>query len=218
MVALHAGVMISTIPFPFPYAQACDCLLIIQWVLTPLIIQSWTTHWTWAFIFSFIMVFTYWSLNSIAINLENPFGVDDNDMDFPEMQAEMNRHLVALLGPSVKHIPSLSLMADRDVGQKYLRQERASIRFRPDDSKDFRCFATVWQDVDLREDFTGGDRAGGLSESIFGGMCVMKTPTCTRMVHEVPGVTDKPGTAVPTIGEARSSWRRKSAGSQDTSV
>mmetsp|Transcript_6268 Transcript_6268/g.16776 ORF Transcript_6268/g.16776 Transcript_6268/m.16776 type:complete len:440 (-) Transcript_6268:56-1375(-) len=155
MVSLHEGVMISTIPFPFPYAQACDCLLLIHWLLTPLIVQSWTTHWFWAFIFSFIMVFTYWSLNSIAINLENPFGTDDNDMDFVEMQSEMNRHLVVLLSIGVNHVPTLSSLADKDYVNKQSRRERASCHSRPPDPKEFRCFTNVWRDLELREDYTG---------------------------------------------------------------
>jgi len=197
MVSLHEGVMISTIPFPFPYAQACDCLLIIHWVLTPFIIQTWVTSWVWAFVFTFIMVFTYWSLNTIAINLENPFGTDDNDMDFAEMQAEMNRHLVVLLTIAVAHVPSLSQLADRSVGYREVRNERASYHSRPPDVKDFRCFANVWQDLELREDYVG---------------------SCMTMVHQhtiVPGhessmptnsgeVPERPGVWHPLRGSARS--------------
>jgi len=180
MVALHEGVMISTIPFPFPYAQACDLLLFIHWGLTPIVIASWTTNPPMAFVFSFIMVFTFWSLNAIAINLENPFGTDDNDMDFCEMQAEMNRHLVVLLTVGVSHIPTLSLMADRDLGERTVRNQRASIRCRPPDAKDFRCFENVWRDLEFREDFPGDHDPGTVT------IVAAHTEPISGLVHEVP--------------------------------
>mmetsp|Transcript_62997 Transcript_62997/g.142384 ORF Transcript_62997/g.142384 Transcript_62997/m.142384 type:complete len:363 (+) Transcript_62997:101-1189(+) len=108
MVALHDAIKISTVPFPFPYAQTCDLLLVMHWMTTPVIIQSWTSSLGWAGIFSFIMVFTYWSLNSIAVELENPFGADANDLDFSEMQTDLNRHLLILLTPSAGQPPALS--------------------------------------------------------------------------------------------------------------
>jgi len=148
MVSLHEGVMISTIPFPFPYAQACDCMLLVHWGLTPIIIQTWTSSPTWAFIFSFIMVFTYWSLNTIAINLENPFGTDDNDMDFNEMQQELNRNLVVLLGPSSSHLPKLVDKADLKFDEEeHPVRPRASSRHRPPDNEGYRTFNSVWEEM-----------------------------------------------------------------------
>mmetsp|Transcript_46321 Transcript_46321/g.106952 ORF Transcript_46321/g.106952 Transcript_46321/m.106952 type:complete len:374 (+) Transcript_46321:150-1271(+) len=154
MVALHEGIMISTVPFPFPYAQACDCLLLIHWVLTPVIIQSWTSSWEWACTFSFIMVFTYWSLNAIAISLENPFGTDDNDVDLEELQREMNRHLVTLLSPAVSHVPSLSRKADTTIGDQAVRRRRASAHRKPSHGGTTQmvpCFSTVWLDLPPEE-------------------------------------------------------------------
>mmetsp|Transcript_11993 Transcript_11993/g.27199 ORF Transcript_11993/g.27199 Transcript_11993/m.27199 type:complete len:436 (-) Transcript_11993:267-1574(-) len=108
MVALHHAIKISTIPFPFPYAQACDFLLVMHWMTTPVIIQGWTSSPVWSFIFSFVMVFIYWTLNAIAIGLENPFGTDSNDLDYAELQNEMNRQLMVLLRSSAYKPPQLS--------------------------------------------------------------------------------------------------------------
>lgn len=108
MVALHQAIKISTIPFPFPYAQACDFLLVMHWMTTPMIIQTWTSSPLWSFIFSFVMVFIYWTLNAIAIGLENPFGTDANDLDYSELQNEMNRQLMVLLKASSYQPPMLS--------------------------------------------------------------------------------------------------------------
>jgi len=161
MVSLHEGVMISTIPFPFPYAQACDCMLLVHWTLTPLIIQTWTSSPVWAFIFSFIMVFTYWSLNTIAINLENPFGTDDNDMDFAEMQHEMNKHLTVLLSPSSSHLPSLTGKAKRHFNRTM--RQRATSHRRPADRVDIRTFTAVWEDMGRRD----GLEMGGVRSEAY---------------------------------------------------
>lgn len=217
MVSLHEGVMISTIPFPFPYAQACDCLLIIHWTLTPLIIQSWTTGWFWAFTFSFIMVFTYWSLNSIAINLENPFGTDDNDMDFCEMQSEMNRHLVVLLTIGVSHIPKLSSLADRSLASAQPRG-RASCHSREPDAKDVRCFTSVWQDLELREDFVGGLSSRANQPTIVAGRGI-ELPEMAREVPEPRAVCGRRGSVEPPNSPPaelfhvqRSTWSSKLEG------
>merc|ERR1719208_407466 len=43
MAAFHEAVKISSIPFPFPYAQCCDCLLILHWLVSPFICTPWDT-------------------------------------------------------------------------------------------------------------------------------------------------------------------------------
>mmetsp|Transcript_45033 Transcript_45033/g.130282 ORF Transcript_45033/g.130282 Transcript_45033/m.130282 type:complete len:582 (-) Transcript_45033:149-1894(-) len=108
MVAFHEAIKISTIPFPFPYAQTCECLLIMHWVVTPLVVAQWVSTPWWGALFSFITVFIYWSLNAIATEIENPFGSDANDIDAEGMQAELNRHLLLLLEPQVATTPRLS--------------------------------------------------------------------------------------------------------------
>merc|ERR1719491_1595615 len=60
MVHFHEAMKISNVPFPFPYAQTCDALLIFHWVLVPVICSQWITKPWWAGIFSFIQVFTFW--------------------------------------------------------------------------------------------------------------------------------------------------------------
>mmetsp|Transcript_38096 Transcript_38096/g.89236 ORF Transcript_38096/g.89236 Transcript_38096/m.89236 type:complete len:450 (-) Transcript_38096:189-1538(-) len=108
MVVFHDAAKISEVPIPFPYAQACDFLLLLHWLLTPIIIQTWTSTPWWAATFSFLMVLTYWSLNAIAVTIEMPFGTDDNDLNFEEMQHDMNSHLLVLLMPSMKDPPMLA--------------------------------------------------------------------------------------------------------------
>ncbi|CAK0830093.1 unnamed protein product [Prorocentrum cordatum] len=74
MCQFHEAIKIATIPFPFPYAQTCDCLLIMHWLVTPLVVSQWVSAPSWGALFSFIQVFIYWCLNLIAVEIEQPFG------------------------------------------------------------------------------------------------------------------------------------------------
>jgi len=108
MVAFHDAMKISHIPFPFPYAQSCDLLLVFHWVLVPFVTSQWVSNPFWAAIFTFVQVFILWSLNLIAIQIDNPFGHDSNDINAGEMQDEINRHLQMLLEPTTERTPRLT--------------------------------------------------------------------------------------------------------------
>mmetsp|Transcript_3343 Transcript_3343/g.6101 ORF Transcript_3343/g.6101 Transcript_3343/m.6101 type:complete len:606 (-) Transcript_3343:22-1839(-) len=107
MVHFHDAIKISNIPFPFPYAQTCDCLLVLHWIITPFIVATSVSHPAWAGIFSFFSVFILWSLNAIAVEIENPFGMDDNDIDACSMQEELNKHLSLLLDAKTHRTPTI---------------------------------------------------------------------------------------------------------------
>jgi len=117
MSAFQEAIKISTIPFPFPYAQTCDCILILHWMVTPFIFSTWVSTWWWAAIFTFLQVFVLWALNFIALEIEHPFGMDANDLDGKHMQAEMNRHLKLLVDPVVTQLPTLSRDAVRNLNE-----------------------------------------------------------------------------------------------------
>lgn len=111
MVQFHEAQKISQIPFPFPYAQTCNCLLIIHWTISPFVVSQWVYHPMWAAVFTFTQVFILWALNFIAVEIENPFGQDENDLDGRQMQVEMNKHLMVLLSPEAMRLPQLSAHA-----------------------------------------------------------------------------------------------------------
>merc|ERR1719291_536486 len=56
MVAFHDAMKISYVPFPFPYAQTCDCLLVFHWLVVPFVTSQWVSNWFWAGLFVFIQV------------------------------------------------------------------------------------------------------------------------------------------------------------------
>merc|ERR1740123_288510 len=59
MTHFHAAMRVSRVPFPFPYAQTCDVLLIVYACMTPFITVTWITAPWWAFIMSFTQVFIF---------------------------------------------------------------------------------------------------------------------------------------------------------------
>lgn len=108
MVHFHDAIKISNIPFPFPYAQTCDCLLVMHWILTPMVVATTASHPAWCAISSFFSVFILWALNAIAVEIENPFGMDANDIDTSAMQLELNKHLILLLDKTAQRTPVLA--------------------------------------------------------------------------------------------------------------
>lgn len=127
MVEFHEAMKVSKIPFPLPYAQTADLLLLMHGVLTPLIMSQWVDSVAWCGIFSFTQILVMWSLKAIAGELENPFGHDANDLDQDEMQLEMNSRLALLVDPGTLRTPTKvvakvshrhSVKSNRDVDAK----------------------------------------------------------------------------------------------------
>mmetsp|Transcript_57622 Transcript_57622/g.89698 ORF Transcript_57622/g.89698 Transcript_57622/m.89698 type:complete len:610 (+) Transcript_57622:83-1912(+) len=147
MVAFHDAMKISQIPFPFPYAQTCDFLLWLHWFVVPFVVSQWCKEPWWAFVFSFIQVFVLWVLNFIAVELENPFGCDANDIDGGEMQSEMNQLLMLLMSPACKRTPRLQPHW-RDLGE--INQDRRS-GLPADPRPCGKSFYQVWRDIDEEE-------------------------------------------------------------------
>mmetsp|Transcript_17900 Transcript_17900/g.41739 ORF Transcript_17900/g.41739 Transcript_17900/m.41739 type:complete len:561 (+) Transcript_17900:76-1758(+) len=108
MVFFHDAMKISTIPFPFPYAQTCHWLLALHWFMTPVVCAHWVSTPAWCFVFAFIQVFVLWTLNLIAVEIENPFGRDANDIDASQLQQELNAFLLQLVSAKQWRTPRLT--------------------------------------------------------------------------------------------------------------
>jgi len=111
MVEYRQAMKIVNIPLPFPYVQATEMLLVSHWLLSPFLMCVWTTSPLWTGLLTFVQVAFFWSLNSIASELENPFGEDDNDLNARDMQRIFNRQLLLLLRPSTGNTARLSQKA-----------------------------------------------------------------------------------------------------------
>merc|ERR1719433_1021217 len=69
---------------------------------------QWTDSPVWTGLLVFAQVFIFWSLMAIATELENPFGVDANDLPAQRAQQSMNERLVLLLSEHTQITPSLT--------------------------------------------------------------------------------------------------------------
>lgn len=100
--------------FPFPYAHLIAAMLLILEIVIPCLMSMLIRDAFWAAIFTFVPVFGLFSLNFIAIELENPFGNDDNDLPLAHFQSEMNSSLLMLLHGNADLVPSVTDDAVRD--------------------------------------------------------------------------------------------------------
>lgn len=96
MKQYHRSLKFIRVPFPFPYSVILEVLLVIHGLVTPVVVCSWTDRLEWVCIFNFILVFAFWSLHFLAVELENPFDSELNDLNMCEIQRELNQHLLAL--------------------------------------------------------------------------------------------------------------------------
>jgi len=136
MVKYHDASKIANVPLPFPYMQTMEVLLVFHWIVTPFLTSMWVQSALWAPILTFIQIFFFWSLNSIACELENPFGEDVNDLPAQEMQLSMNRKLLLLLRPGTQRTARLSPQAafdeQEDPGRPHMMRLGTRVNFGKD--------------------------------------------------------------------------------------
>merc|ERR1712228_323382 len=63
----------------------------------------------WGAFLTFLPIFGMFSLNRVAIELENPFGDDPNDLPLAHFQDEMNDALLLLLVDGADIIPQCNM-------------------------------------------------------------------------------------------------------------
>merc|ERR1712117_633756 len=99
---------INEVPFPFPYAQVLHLMLMVHTLVLPFLTAYLVDHtWLAAFLVLFITT-SQWSLMYIPLELDHPFGDDDNDFCMNDIQHAMNRNLLTLLHPMAQVSPSYS--------------------------------------------------------------------------------------------------------------
>merc|ERR1712050_121477 len=72
-------------------------LLLLHVVLTPIMMSCIISSKVLAALYTFVPICGMFSLNYIAMELENPFGTDANDLPMEHFQVEMNQCLLMLL-------------------------------------------------------------------------------------------------------------------------
>lgn len=98
-------------PFPFACAQLNSSLVFVHTLITPVVVcEIAPTLWVCLGL-TFVSVSCMIGLELIAIELENPFGDDPNDLPVLEMQQLFIKDLTMMTDPQVWHIPVLQQTA-----------------------------------------------------------------------------------------------------------
>jgi len=97
MTKYHEALKFATVPLPAPYHTLVDILLAAHALVAPLVCVNWSDHPVWAAMFTFLLVFTVGSMNTISRSLENPYGLDVNCLETGEIQYELNQHLMTII-------------------------------------------------------------------------------------------------------------------------
>ncbi|KXZ44684.1 hypothetical protein GPECTOR_63g13 [Gonium pectorale] len=90
----HCSKLAST-QFPFPWAQVVMAFLAMLALALPLAVVS-SVSAPWAGVgLSSLVVLTYWSLNEVAAEMEDPFGYDPNDLPLARYAFDFNNEAAA---------------------------------------------------------------------------------------------------------------------------
>ncbi|CAE8734720.1 unnamed protein product [Polarella glacialis] len=187
LISLNNASKIKDFQFPFPYAQMISCMLFVHWLFTPIIAAHQIGSSWWAGAMSFCVAMSFWSLFYIALEIDQPFGEDANDLPIHKMQQDWNNSMLTLLLPCTQVVPTFEI---RSIGesiqpQKETMEQPHSPVFRQHShvrrkshKEPFRQSATLFNisDVDgtlsmtmphLKVSFEGGgeDDSGGLPVS-----------------------------------------------------
>lgn len=106
IVNLNNARKITDFPIPFPLAQMVTIMLLCHLVVTTIICASSVDTFFWCGFLSFTVVFSFQSVNYIAVELEMPFGDDANDLPLQEMQEDFIKSLKALMHPYAQNPPN----------------------------------------------------------------------------------------------------------------
>lgn len=93
MLGFNQAHKVAMTPFPFPFAQIITMMLLIFCSAVPFYVTRFTLHPVFGPLLSFLIPCLFCGLNLVAIELEEPFGIDLNDInindDFHEKFVEM---------------------------------------------------------------------------------------------------------------------------------
>lgn len=97
MLGFNQAHKVAMVPFPFPFAQLVTLLCTVMYLTLPFFIDRFTQNLVFTPILSFILPMCYCGLNKIAIELEEPFGTDFNDVDIEVRHLEFLHMLIDVL-------------------------------------------------------------------------------------------------------------------------
>lgn len=112
---------ITDFPFPFPYAQMISVFLLLHYIGSPFLASLLISDPTAASLVTFVTVFSVWSANYIAAEIEMPFGTDPNDLPLGAMQLSFNLRLKSLMQPLSQYPPAF--LYDKDFHPLFVERQ-----------------------------------------------------------------------------------------------
>lgn len=94
MLGFSQAHKVAMVPFPFPFAQMVSCLLVFFYIVFPFYVDAFTQNIVVTPLICALVPICYNGLNCLAIELEEPFGADENDVDIEVRHEEFNKMLV----------------------------------------------------------------------------------------------------------------------------
>jgi len=113
LVKLNNARKIKQFPIPFPLAQMVVFMMVLHTNMTALTIALTIESPAFAFLLTFAVVTVFWCIHYFAVEIEQPYGDDPNDLPLHDMMVDMNQSLLAMM-PSIARSPpkfDLSMVA-----------------------------------------------------------------------------------------------------------
>ncbi|CAD7698726.1 unnamed protein product [Ostreobium quekettii] len=98
MLGYEQSRKIMDTPFPFPWVQFVTVCLLLYALTVPIVISSYITEDWLAFMLTIFAVMTYYALNEVARDLEDPYVYDPNDLPMARHQYAFNERILSLSG------------------------------------------------------------------------------------------------------------------------
>mmetsp|Transcript_40168 Transcript_40168/g.94045 ORF Transcript_40168/g.94045 Transcript_40168/m.94045 type:complete len:440 (-) Transcript_40168:590-1909(-) len=93
---MHARKIVDT-PFPFPHAQMIILALVLFAFFCPIVMVAYLSE-AWLVIsLNFVTTWTYFGVNEVCRELEDPFTYDPNDLPLVQLAHEFNERMLAVL-------------------------------------------------------------------------------------------------------------------------
>jgi len=135
MLGFHQALRVSHVPFPFPFAQIVSLLLMALYLILPMYIDVFTQNVVLTPVIAFVLPMCYCGINQIAVELEEPFGLDKNDVDIEERHEAFIQWMMDVLTLPMEPPMQPDNVLERSVIRGY--EERAVRPRAPGEKPDF---------------------------------------------------------------------------------
>mmetsp|Transcript_116107 Transcript_116107/g.335322 ORF Transcript_116107/g.335322 Transcript_116107/m.335322 type:complete len:591 (+) Transcript_116107:118-1890(+) len=98
---------LQAVPFPFEFAQMVWLMLVFFSLIPVPLICAVGMDELKAALYTFMIVFVFWSVHHIAVEIEMPFGEDPNDLPLDKINRKFNKVLLRLLETKAQQMPTL---------------------------------------------------------------------------------------------------------------